>query len=289
MKKKIYVIGVGLIGGSFAIDMRKLFPKSTIIGIDHSEIHLQKALDLKLIDETSELSKINNPDIIVISVPVKSILNILPIVLKSVNNNSLVIDFGSTKKNICQIVKDHPNRQNFLATHPIAGTEFSGPAAAHEGLFEGKNIIICDKDKTDKSILERGLKIFNLMKMKIGYMDSDSHDKHIAYVSHLSHISSFMLGKTVMDEEKNEKNIFDMAGSGFESTVRLAKSSPNMWAPIFLQNKTNLVKALDNYIKNINDLKSKIENDNKNSILIDLNNINRIKKILGGIKNNNEK
>ena len=152
-----------------------------------------------------------------------------------------------------------------------------------------RNIIICDKDKTDKSILERGLKIFNLMKMKIGYMDSDSHDKHIAYVSHLSHISSFMLGKTVMDEEKNEKNIFDMAGSGFESTVRLAKSSPNMWAPIFLQNKTNLVKALENYIKNLNDLKSKIENDNKNSILIDLNNINRIKKILGGIKNNNEK
>ncbi len=289
MKKKIYVIGVGLIGGSFAIDIRKLFPKSTIIGIDKSEIHLQKALELKLIDETSELSKINNPDIIVISVPIKSIINILPIVLKSVNNNSLVIDFGSTKKSICQIVKDHPNRQNFLATHPIAGTEFSGPAAAHEGLFEGKNIIICDKDKTDKSILERGLKIFNLMKMKIGYMDSDSHDKHIAYVSHLSHISSFMLGKTVMDEEKNEKNIFDMAGSGFESTVRLAKSSPNMWAPIFLQNKTNLVKALENYIKNLNDLKSKIENDNKNSILIDLNNINRIKKILGGIKNNNEK
>ena len=215
MKKKIYVIGIGLIGGSFAIDMRKLFPKSTIIGIDKSEIHLQKALELKLIDETSEVSKINNPDIIVISVPVKSILNILPIVLKSVNNNSLVIDFGSTKKSICQIVKDHPNRQNFLATHPIAGTEFSGPSAAHEGLFEGKNIIICDKDKTDKSILELGLKIFNLMKMKIGYMDSDSHDKHIAYVSHLSHISSFMLGKTVMDEEKNEKNIFDMAGSGF--------------------------------------------------------------------------
>ena len=120
MKKKIYVIGVGLIGGSFAIDMRKLFPKSTIIGIDNSEIHLKKALELKLIDETSELSKINNPDIIAISVPVKSILNILPIALKSVNINSLVIDFGSTKKSICQIAENHPNRQNFLATHPIA-------------------------------------------------------------------------------------------------------------------------------------------------------------------------
>ena len=277
MKKKIYVIGVGLIGGSFAIDMRKLFPKSTIIGIDHSEIHLQKALDLKLIDETSELSKINNPDIIVISVPVKSILNILPIVLKSVNNNSLVIDFGSTKKSICQIVKDHPNRQNFLATHPIAGTEFSGPAAAHEGLFEGKNIIICDKDKTDKSILERGLKIFNLMKMKIGYMDSDSHDKHIAYVSHLSHISSFMLGKTVMDEEKNEKNIFDMAGSGFESTVRLAKSSPEMWTDIFEDNKKNIIKSLDDYIENLVHINSLIKKDRFNEVESQLKSTNYIK------------
>jgi len=283
MKKKIYVIGVGLIGGSFAIDMRKLFPKSTIIGIDHSEIHLQKALELKLIDETSDLSKINNPDIIVISVPVKSILNILPIVLKSVNNNSLVIDFGSTKKSICQIVKDHPNRQNFLATHPIAGTEFSGPAAAHEGLFEGKNIIICDKDKTDKSILELGLKIFNLMKMKIGYMDSDSHDKHIAYVSHLSHISSFMLGKTVMDEEKNEKNIFDMAGRGFESTVRLAKSSPEMWTDIFKDNKKNIIKSLDDYIENLAHINSLIKKDRFNEVESQLKSTNYIKTILKGI------
>ena len=283
MKKKIYVIGVGLIGGSFAIDMRKLFPKSTIIGIDKSEIHLEKALELKLIDETSELSKINNPDIIVISVPVKSILNILPIVLKSVNNNSLVIDFGSTKKSICQIVKDHPNRQNFLATHPIAGTEFSGPAAAHEGLFEGKNIIICDKHKTDKSILELGLKIFNLMKMKIGYMDSDSHDKHIAYVSHLSHISSFMLGKTVMDEEKNEKNIFDMAGSGFESTVRLAKSSPEMWTDIFEDNKKNIIKSLDDYIENLAHINSLIKKDRFDEVESQLKSTNYIKTILKGI------
>ena len=283
MKKKIYVIGVGLIGGSFAIEMRKLFPKSTIIGIDNSEIHLKKALELKLIDEISELSKINNPDIIVISVPVKSILNILPIVLKSVNNNSLVIDFGSTKKSICQIVKDHPNRQNFLATHPIAGTEFSGPAAAHEGLFEGKNIIICDKDKTDKSILELGLKIFNLMKMKICYMDSESHDRHIAYVSHLSHISSFMLGKTVMDEEKNEKNIFDMAGSGFESTVRLAKSSPEMWTDIFEDNKKNIIKSLDDYIENLVHINSLIKKDKFNEVESQLKSTNYIKTILKGI------
>ena len=283
MKKKIYVIGVGLIGGSFALELRKLFPKSTIIGIDKSENHLQKALDLKVIDEKSTVTQINNPDIILVSVPVKSIINILPVVLESVNNDSLVIDFGSTKNSICEIVKDHPNRQYFLATHPIAGTEFSGPTAAHEGLFKGKNIIICDKNKTNKSKLELGLKIFNLMKMKISYMDSDSHDKHIAYVSHLSHISSFMLGKTVIDEEKNEKNIFDMAGSGFESTVRLAKSSPEMWTDIIHDNKENIIKSLNDYIENLVQINYMIKNDRFEELESQFKSINYIKTILKGI------
>jgi len=283
MKKKIYVIGVGLIGGSFALELRKLFPKSTIIGIDKSENHLQKALDLKVIDEKSTVTQINNPDIILVSVPVKSIINILPVVLESVNNDSLVIDFGSTKNSICEIVKDHPNRQHFLATHPIAGTEFSGPTAAHEGLFKGKNIIICDKKKTNKSKLELGLKIFNLMKMKISYMDSVSHDKHIAYVSHLSHISSFMLGKTVIDEEKNEKNIFDMAGSGFESTVRLAKSSPEMWTDIIHDNKENIIKSLNDYIENLVQINYMIKNDRFEELESQFKSINYIKTILKGI------
>ena len=283
MKKKIYVIGVGLIGGSFALELRKLFPKSTIIGIDKSENHLQKALDLKVIDEKSTVTQINNPDIILVSVPVKSIINILPVVLESVNSDSLVIDFGSTKNSICEIVKDHPNRQHFLATHPIAGTEFSGPTAAYEGLFKGKNIIICDKNKTNKSKLELGLKIFNLMKMKISYMDSDSHDKHIAYVSHLSHISSFMLGKTVIDEEKNEKNIFDMAGSGFESTVRLAKSSPEMWTDIIHDNKENIIKSLNDYIENLVQINYMIKNDRFEELESQFKSINYIKTILKGI------
>ena len=283
MKKKIYVIGVGLIGGSFAIEIRKLFPKSIIIGVDKSDNNLEKALELEIIDEKSTIRQINNPDIILVSVPVKSIINILPNVLESVKNDTLVIDFGSTKNSICQIVKNHPNRQNFLATHPIAGTEFSGPLAAHEGLFKGKNIIICDKDKTNKSKLELGLKIFDLMKMKISYMDSVSHDKHIAYVSHLSHISSFMLGKTVMDEEKNEKNIFDMAGSGFESTVRLAKSSPEMWTDIFEDNKKNIIKSLDDYIKNLTHINSLIKKDRFQEVESQLKSTNYIKTILKGI------
>ena len=283
MKMKIYIIGIGLIGGSFAMEMRKLFPKSTIIGIDKSENNLNKAHELGIIDKKSCLSEISDADIIIVSVPVKSIINLLPNILDKVNKNTLVIDFGSTKNSICNVIKDHPNRENFLATHPIAGTEFSGPTAAHKGLFVNKNIIICDKHRTNQSRLEIALKIFKSMKMKISYMNPDSHDKHIAYVSHLSHLSSFMLGKTVMDEEKNEKNIFDMAGSGFESTVRLAKSSPEMWTDIFEDNKENIIKSLDDYIKNLIQINNLIKDDRFNEIELQLKSTNYIKTILKGI------
>ena len=283
MKMKIYIIGVGLIGGSFAMEMRKLFPKSKIIGIDNSENNLNKAHELGIIDKKSGLLEISDADIILVSVPVKSIINLLPNILDKVNKNTLVIDFGSTKNSICSAIKDHPNRENFLATHPIAGTEFSGPTAAHKGLFTNKNIIICDKHRTNKSKLEIALKIFNLMKMKISYMNPDSHDKHIAYVSHLSHLSSFMLGKTVMDEEKNEKNIFDMAGSGFESTVRLAKSSPEMWTDIFEDNKENIIKSLNDYIDNLIKVNNLIKDDRFNEIELQLKSTNYIKTILKGI------
>ena len=283
MKMKIYIIGIGLIGGSFAMEMRKLFPKSKIIGIDKSESNLNKAHELGIIDKKSSLSEISEADIILVSVPVKSIINLLPNILDKVNKNTLVIDFGSTKNSICSAIKDHPNRENFLATHPIAGTEFSGPTAAHKGLFTNKNIIICDKHRTNKSKLEIALKIFNLMQMKISYMNPDSHDKHIAYVSHLSHLSSFMLGKTVMDEEKNEKNIFDMAGSGFESTVRLAKSSPEMWTDIFEDNKENIIKSLNDYIDNLIQVNNLIKDDRFNEIELQLKSTNYIKTILKGI------
>jgi len=283
MKMKIYIIGIGLIGGSFAMEMRKLFPNSTIIGIDKSENNINKAYELGIIDKKSCLSEISDANIILVSVPVKSIINLLPNILDKVNKNSLVIDFGSTKNSICDVIKDHPNRENFLATHPIAGTEFSGPTAAHKGLFANKNIIICDKHRTNQSRLEIALKIFKSMKMKVSYMNPDSHDKHIAYVSHLSHLSSFMLGKTVMDEEKNEKNIFDMAGSGFESTVRLAKSSPEMWTDIFEDNKENIIKSLDDYIENLIQINNLIKDDRFNEIELQLKSTNYIKTILKGI------
>ena len=173
--------------------------------------------------------------------------------------------------------------------HPISGTENSGPLSSKKGLYYGITNILCEVEKTDQYFLDKAMKIFNDFKMKIIYMDPSSHDEHISYVSHLSHITSFILAKTVIEKEKNEKNIFDLAGSGFESTVRLAKSSPQMWTPIFLQNKINTIEALDNYIKNLNELKFKIESNQKDSIIKDLNSINRIKKILGGINNKNGK
>ena len=245
--------------------------------------NLNKAHELSIIDKKSCLSEISDADIILVSVPVKSIINLLPNILDKVNKNTLVIDFGSTKNSICNVIKDHPNRENFLATHPIAGTEFSGPTAAHKGLFVNKNIIICDKHRTNQSRLKIALKIFKSMKMKISYMNPDAHDKHIAYVSHLSHLSSFMLGKTVMDEEKNEKNIFDMAGSGFESTVRLAKSSPEMWTDIFEDNKENIIKSLDDYIENLIQVNNLIKDDRFNEIELQLKSTNYIKTILKGI------
>ena len=286
---KVGIIGLGLMGGSFSRDIKNIYKKSKIFGLDSSKSNFQMSIELKLVDGKLDDNNISKMDIVLISVPVDETVKILPNVLNKIGNKTLVMDVGSTKNEICKSVLNHKNRKQFLAMHPIAGTENSGPNASVSGLYFDITNIICEVEKTEKYFFDKAMKVFSHLRMKIIYMDSKSHDEHISYVSHLSHATSFMLAKTVIEKEKNEKNIFDMAGSGFESTVRLAKSSPKMWTPIFLQNKTNLVKALENYIKNLNDLKSKIENDNKNSILIDLNKINRIKKILGGIKNNNEK
>ena len=185
-----------------------------------------------------------------------------------------------TKLPICEALLNHPNRKNFLATHQMAGTEFSGPNAAVEGLYLNKNNIVCEIEKTNPKIYKKALRIFKMLNMNIIKMDSKSHDFHVAYVSHLSHISSFMLGKTVIEKEKNENNIFDLAGSGFESTVRLAKSSPATWTPIFLQNKNNLVLAINEYISNLNQIKEMIEENNYSTLSSILNNTNRIKQIL---------
>ena len=280
----VFVIGVGLIGGSMVLGIQREYPKAIIYGIDTNENNLEKALEIGVIHQKATFTDLEKAAIVIISIPVDAQIKVLPKVLDLVTDNCLVLDVGSTKEKICKAIKDHPKRRNFLATHPIAGTEYSGPTAAHEGLFYQKTNIICEVEKTAFKLQEKALEIFLKLGMRIRYMDSKSHDKHIAYVSHLSHISSFMLGKTVIEKEKNERDIFDMAGSGFASTVRLAKSSPAMWTPIFKQNKENVIETLDEYINNLKQFKELMLQDDFTEIYNKMESTNHIKQILNGIK-----
>ena len=280
----VFVIGIGLIGGSLAMDIKVNYPKATIYGIDKNENHLEKALELGVIDQKANFDSLDIADIVIVSIPVDVQLEVIPNVLDKINDNCLLIDVGSTKEQICKVLEKHPKRRNYLATHPIAGTEFSGPTAAHVGLFNQKTNIICEVEKTAFKLQEKALEIFSKLGMRIRYMDAKSHDKHIAYVSHLSHISSFMLGKTVIEKERNERDIFDMAGSGFASTVRLAKSSPAMWTPIFEQNKTNVIETLEEYINNLQEFKKLMQANDFTEIYNEMESTNHIKQILNGIK-----
>ncbi|WP_373055496.1 prephenate dehydrogenase [Zunongwangia sp. H14] len=280
---KVYVIGIGLIGGSFALDVKANFPDAEIFGIDASEAHLKKAKELKLIDKPALMADLQNAEVVFVAVPVDASIEVTKQVLDKIGENTLVIDAGSTKSKLCAAVSAHPKRRNFLAAHPISGTEYSGPEAAIPNLFRGKTNIICEVEKTAFKLQEKAMEIFSKLGMRIRYMDPESHDRHIAYVSHLSHISSFMLGKTVLEKEKNERDIFDLAGSGFASTVRLAKSSPAMWSPIFQQNKENVLETLNEYIQNLTEFKNLIEKDNFEEVYKEMERTNHIKSILNGI------
>jgi prephenate dehydrogenase len=279
----VVIIGVGLIGGSMARHTRKSYPRCHTVGIDHNKNHLEQALELGLIDAIGNDDALQVAEVVILGIPVDAAVAALPKILDSVNEEAVVLDVGSTKTLICRSVQDHPKRRNFLACHPIAGTEFSGPSAAIEGLYDGKTNIICEVEKTAFKLQEKALDVFGKLGMRIRYMNPEAHDKHIAYVSHLSHISSFMLGKTVIEKEKNERDIFDMAGSGFESTVRLAKSSPAMWTPIFKQNKENVVETLNEYIQNLEDFKQKLIENDFGGIFKEMDDTNKIKEILRGI------
>ena len=205
--EKVYVIGIGLIGGSMALDIKGLFPKSTIYGIDTNESHITEALELNIIDKKASLNDISNADLVILSIPVDVSVELVDEVLNNISDSTLIIDVGSTKQLFCDIIANHPKRRNLLATHPIAGTEHSGPKAAILGLFKNKTNIICEVEKTAFKLQEKALRLFSELGMRIRYMNPEAHDKHIAYVSHLSHISSFMLGKTVIEKEKNERDI----------------------------------------------------------------------------------
>ncbi|MBI1767838.1 MAG: prephenate dehydrogenase [Bacteroidetes bacterium] len=278
---KVTIIGLGLIGGSMALDLRKAGVATKLMGLDQNLSNAKKAVDLKIVDEVlPENEALAKADLVILAIPVNALCAFLPSVLDAVNKNAVVIDAGSTKKMICNSVANHPKRNQFVASHPIAGTEFSGPEAAFNGLFENKTNIICEQEKSSAKALTTAEKVFKTLGMNTIFMEPEEHDKHVAYVSHLSHVSSFLLGQTVLDIEKDEKNIFDLAGSGFASTVRLAKSSPEMWTPIFEQNAEYLSQALLEYIMHLQKFQYHLQKRDAKELHKIMTKANDIKRIL---------
>jgi prephenate dehydrogenase len=278
---KITIVGLGLIGGSLAIDLRNKKIATRLIGVDFNEEHSKKAKELGLVDEILPEDKaFAESDVVILAIPVNTIGALLPSMLDRVAKNTVVIDTGSTKTMICKSVTQHNRRTQFVAAHPISGTENSGPTAALQGLFDGKTNIICEKEQSSESSLAVAKNIFDSVGMNTIFMEPDEHDKHVAYVSHLSHVSSFLLGQTVLDIEKDEKNIFDLAGSGFASTVRLAKSSPAMWAPIFEQNSEYLSQALLEYIMHLQKFHYHLMKKDTKELVKTLTNANEIRRVL---------
>ena len=279
----VTIIGCGLIGGSLAISMKASNMASHVIVVDNKTANAEEAVKLGIANEHLSLeAAVAKSDLVVLAIPVVAAANLLPKVLDLLPESAIVVDMGSTKAGICKSVDTHPKRKQFVAAHPIAGTENSGPSAAFNGLFENKVCIITDKEKSDDEALNQILHLLFHLKMRVIFMSAEEHDRHIAYVSHLSHITSFSLGLTVLDLEKSEKNIFNMAGSGFASTVRLAKSSPEMWAPIFKQNKTYLLEALEAYTNVLNQFKAVIASEDELSSAELMGKANEIRRILEG-------
>ena len=281
----ISIIGVGLLGGSFALGLREKYPHVKFVGVDSSVVNQKIALAKGIVDEIVTLEEsLQIAELNVLATPVDVITTLLPYMLDRLPEGRTIMDLGSTKEQICKLIESHPKRSQFVAVHPMAGTENSGPGAAFKELLDNKNVIICDRENTHPDSLGLVETFLRDVGMKIHYMKPIEHDLHLAYVSHLSHISSFALGLTVLDKERDERAIFDMASTGFSSTVRLAKSSPQMWAPIFDQNKQNVSKALGDYIELLKKFKDAIDNKDIDTSLSIMNRANDIGRILAGIE-----
>jgi prephenate dehydrogenase len=276
----IGIIGLGLIGGSLGLDLRRNSSVNWVFGYDKNESNISRAVELGLIDEGLGLENLcQRSDLIIIAIPVDVASELLPSILDRINNDQIVTDVGSTKSEICKIASSHAMGNRFIGGHPIAGTENSGPEAAIKDLFESKTGILCPVENNDKEVTETIAEMYSELGMKVIKMSPSEHDKHLAYVSHLSHISSFALGLTVLNIEKDEKSIFDLAGSGFESTVRLAKSSADMWNPIFIENADFLLDALSEYIEQLNKFKNGLLDKSSNhlhSLMIEANEVRRV-------------
>ncbi len=278
---KVAIIGIGLIGGSAAIDLRAATFADSYTGVGRSKANSDLAVQLGLVDEIlSKEDAVHQADLIILTVPVNSLIEELRFVLDHIQPHQTVTDMGSTKGHIIDAIKEHPNRNRYVASHPMAGTENSGPGAAIPNLFRNKVCIICDKENSDPDAVILVENMYRILGMRLKYMDAHQHDMHAAYISHISHISSFVLASTVLEKEKDEEAILEMAGGGFESTVRLAKSSPEMWAPIFQQNKNYLLEVMDTYIEKMYHFRNLI-NKNKNEELLNfMKQANEIRKIL---------
>ncbi len=277
---KAAVIGIGLIGGSFALTLIDKGICEEVIGVDNSERNRAKAVELGLVDRTLPLDEaIPAADLIVLATPVDSIPLLAVKVLNKVDRQ-VVIDMGSTKQELCEVIAQHPRRGRFVATHPMWGTEYSGPeAAVHDG-FEGRTVVLCDGAESDPDALKLVEDIYRKIGMPIKYMSSEEQDTHTAYVSHISHITSFALALTVLEKEREEEHIFDLAGGGFESTVRLAKSSPETWAPIFMQNKYNVLDVLREHIHQLQIFRRLLEKDDTEGLKQMMQRANRINRII---------
>ncbi len=279
-RKKIAIVGVGLIGGSMALQLHEKKLSSRLIGVEASAQHAEQALEYELVDEVLPLDEaIEAADVIILAVPVNVQVNLLPQILDKVTDQ-IVMDMGSTKSDLIAAIQNHPNRGRYVATHPMWGTEYSGPAAAVRGAFEGKAVIICNRNESDADAVEWVEKMYQKIGMRVVDMDARAHDLHVAYVSHISHITSFALANTVLEKEKVESAIFQIASAGFESTVRLAKSNPAMWVPIFLQNKENILDVLSEHIDQLTKFKNYITNSDQENLQSLISDANKIKRII---------
>jgi prephenate dehydrogenase len=274
------VVGLGLIGGSMAIDLKKRGYAAHVIGVDRDRLHAATALNIGLIDQVADLETgVAAADLVLVAVPVDAEVTVVPAVLDLVTDQA-VTDVGSTKTSILEAVRDHPKRRRFVGSHPMAGTEFSGPWAALSGLFDSKAAILCDPQDSDEDVVSLVEGLYECLNMRLVHMDAERHDVHVAYVSHISHVSSFALALTVLDKEKDEKAIFDLASGGFSSTARLAKSSADMWTPIFQHNSRNVLSVLDVYIEKLHEFRDVIAGRSHDDLHALIKEANRIRRVL---------
>jgi prephenate dehydrogenase len=281
MFQTVTIVGVGLIGGSFSLALKDRGLVRHVIGVGRTEGSLDKAKELGLIDEVLPLAEaVKKSDLIYVAIPVDATLPAMDQVMDIVGEGQIVADAGSTKKALCERLAGHPMRQRLVATHPMWGTEYSGPEAAVHHAFAGRTCVICEKEKSDPEAVVVMEDLYRQLGMKLVYMDADSHDMHAAYISHISHITSFALANTVLEKEKEDEAIFDLAGGGFESTVRLAKSNPSMWLPIFAQNRDNVLDVLNEHIAQLRKFKSCLEKENYDYLRELMENANKIRRII---------